>query len=153
MIWSDLRIAWRTLRRSPTFTATAALTLALGIGGTTAMFSLVNAVLLKPLPYRDPGRLVRVWEANLAEGKDHFDVSPGTFVDWRARAHSFDDLALFNVDKEPTLLMTADGAVQAHSSGVTTNLFDLLGVRPALGRGFGAAATAPDEPSEIVIGH
>ena len=69
----DLRLAWRSLRRSPTFTITTILTLAIGIGGSTALFSIVDAVLLRPLPFHDPERLVRLWESNPAAGKEQFE--------------------------------------------------------------------------------
>src|SRR5437016_4594082 len=114
--WFGVRVAIRTLRRSPTFTATAVLTLALGIGGSTAIFSLVDAVLLRPLPYRDPARLVRIWEAKPSEGKNRFDVSAGTFVDWRQRSSSFDDLALFSTEMTPTVLATPNGSLQVHDT-------------------------------------
>src|SRR2546429_301319 len=103
---------FRSLRRSPAFAATAILTLALGIGGSTAIFSLIDAVLIRPLPYGSPERLVRIWEANPQQGKDRFEVSPATFTDWRARSHGFDDLALFAPPDAPTVLATPDGAIQ-----------------------------------------
>src|SRR5258708_23680720 len=83
---NDLRYALRTLRRSPGFAASAILALALGIGANTAVFSVVYAVLLKPLPYDQPDRLIRLYERNPAHGIERGDVSPGTFVDWRARS-------------------------------------------------------------------
>ena len=132
----DLRLAWRSLGRSPAFTGTAIATLAIGIGGSTAIFSLVNAVLLRPLPYRAPDRLVRIWEARPAEGKDRFEVSAGTFVDWRTRAHTFDDFALFYEDAHRTVVGTPNGSLQVRDAAVTPNLFSALGVEPLLGRGF-----------------
>src|SRR5258708_19013133 len=85
---NDLRYALRTLRRSPGFAASAILALALGIGANTAVFSVVYAVLLKPLPYDQPDRLIRLYERNPAHGIERGDVSPGTFVDWRARSRT-----------------------------------------------------------------
>src|ERR1700730_7168136 len=107
----DLRLAIRSLRQTPIFTATAILTLAIGIGGTTAMFSVVDAVLLRPLPFRDPARLVRIWESNLTEGKAQGEVSPATFMAWQDRSHSFDQLALFYSGAELTLFGTPDGII------------------------------------------
>ena len=79
----DFRYALRTLRKSPLFTTVAIATLALGIGAVTAIFSVVNAVLVRPLPYEDPHQLVMLWERNDAQGLDRSDVSPGALGDWR----------------------------------------------------------------------
>ena len=92
---NDLRYALRCLARNPGFTTVAVLTLALGIGANTAVFSVVYAVLLKPLPYADPGRLVQLYERNPAQGLERGAVSPGTFVDWRARSHAFEGMAIY----------------------------------------------------------
>jgi putative ABC transport system permease protein len=131
----DLRYAVRVLARSPGFAAAAVLTLALGIGANAAIFSLVNAVLLQPLPYRAPERLVRVWETS-PSGERRNVVSPGNYFDWRARAKSFAPLAAHSWaygvamtdDGEPTRVTLVD---------VTPSLFTTLGVGPALGRSFG----------------
>src|SRR5229473_3256018 len=130
----DLRLAFRSLRRTPTFTATAILIVAIGIGGTTAIFSVVDAVLLRPLPFRDPAALVRIWESNLTEGKAQGEVSPGTFMAWQDRSRSFEQLALFYSGAELTLVGTPDGIIQVREANVTRNFFSLLGVLPALGR-------------------
>jgi hypothetical protein len=109
----DLRLAWRSLRRSPAFAASAILTLAIGIGGSTATFSIVDAVLLRPLPFRDPDRLVRIWEAHPADGTDRFDVSAANFDDWRRRSAALEDLALFSVGTHPIVLGIGDSSIQA----------------------------------------
>src|ERR1700680_3982818 len=98
MILLDVRSAVRSFRLSPTFAATALAILALGIGAATAIFSIVDAVILRPLPFRTPERLVRVWESKPSEGKQRFDVATANFVDWQTRAQSFDGLALFDAD-------------------------------------------------------
>jgi putative ABC transport system permease protein len=130
----DIRYAWRGLLRQPGFTLIAVLSLALGIGANTAMFSLVNAVLLKPLQYSEPDRLVVLWEANptLDTGQD--DVAVGNFVDWKKQNKVFDEMAAlsfrsFNItgDGEPEKVM---------AYGATANFFPLLGATPALGRNF-----------------
>jgi putative ABC transport system permease protein len=132
----DLRAISRAFSRSPVFAITAVLTLAIGIGASTAMFSIVNAVLLQPLPFHQPERLVQLWEANPSEGKNQVGVSVPNFSDWRGRSRSFDDLALMMVDPNAAVLGIGDVSVQARQVTVTPSLFALLGVRPLIGRGF-----------------
>jgi len=88
----DLRYGARLLRRSPAFSIVAMLTLALGIGANTAIFTVVNAVLLRPLPFPDPDRLVRIWESS-PQGYDRNVVNPHNFLDWRDRTRSFQQMA------------------------------------------------------------
>ena len=151
----DLRSIYRAFSKSPVFAATAVLTLAIGIGASTAMFSIVDAVLLQPLPFREPERLVELWEANPAEGKNQFGVSLQNFADWRARSRSFDDLALMMIDGNPAVLGIGDVSVQARQATVTPNLFGLLGVRPLIGREFlpidGVQTSLDGE--EVVLSH
>ena len=92
----DLRYALRSLRKSPGFTAIAALTLALGVGATTAIFSVINAVMLRPLPFAQPDRLVRIWESNVERGWPTFAVSHPNFLDWRSQSRAFESLAATN---------------------------------------------------------
>src|SRR5262249_34300296 len=92
--FADLRFALRMLRKNPGFSAVAVLTLALGIGANTAIFSLVNGVLLRPLPYRDPSRLVMVWEKNPDGTPDN--VGYATYLDWKAQNKSFEQIALYS---------------------------------------------------------
>ena len=130
----DLRYAWRTLRRQPATAAAILLTLALGIGANTAVFSVVHAVLLRPLPYSEPGRLVIVWERRPAEGAEANVVSPADFVDWARLNRSFTAMAAF---LPTTADLTGSGdAVQVPVGGVTAAFFDVLGVRASLGRTF-----------------
>src|SRR5688572_19386616 len=151
----DLRAIYRAFSRSPVFAITAILTLATGIGASTAMFSIVHAVLLKPMPFHEPERLVQLWEANPSEGKNQFGVSVPNFSDWRTRSRSFDDLALMMIDANPVVLGMGDVSVQARQVTATPNLFALLGVRPLMGRGFlttgGAPSSSDDE--EFVLSH
>ena len=94
MSWSqDVRYAARSLRKSPGFTLVVAITLALGVGANTAIFSVVNAVMLRPLPFSNPGQLVRIWESNVARGWPTFATSHPNFLDWRAQATSFQAMA------------------------------------------------------------
>ena len=130
----DLRYAARTLRRNPAFAATAAVTLALAIGANTAMFSVVNAVLLRPLPYRSPDQLAMVWTEdptqNLREGRS----SRWNVEQWQRHSQTFDGMATF--DSVSTVLTGPDGAEQIVGASVSPNLLSLLGVRPILGRAF-----------------
>ena len=127
----DLRFAFRSLRRQPAFTAIAIITLALGIGANTAIFSVVNGVLLKPLPYRDPKQLVMVWQT--IPGSDRPLVSYPNYLDWRERQRAFEDIAVYN--PFPGFTMTGQGDAQdINGSLVSGNYFQLLGMHAALGR-------------------
>jgi len=132
----DLQYAVRNLMNARGFAAIAIITLALGIGINTAMFSVVNAVLLRPLPYRDPQKLFAIGEYDTRRG-DGFDlgsVSYPNMEDIRQRNHSFDGVAAYG-DEEATLTGVGQ-ALHINSESVTTNTFRLLGVQPSLGRGF-----------------
>jgi len=131
-VLQDVRYALRMLRRSPAFTTAAVLTLALGIGANTAVFSIVDTVLLRPLPYASPETLVTVGERN-AEGASS-SVGFATLLDWRARSQSFAQLALMR-SWQPTLV-TSGEADRLEAVRVSANYFEMLGVRPVLGRGF-----------------
>jgi putative ABC transport system permease protein len=133
-IWSDVRYGCRTLGRAPWFTAMAVLTLALGIGANGAIFSVVHAVLLRELPYADPGRLVMIWESRPREGVTNNVVSPADFLDWRMRQQAFDGIAAVSADQ---LTLTGVGESERVGAGnVSSSFFDLLGVPPMLGRTF-----------------
>jgi putative ABC transport system permease protein len=129
----DARIGLRLLARQKTFTAAAILTLALGIGANTAIFSLVDAVLLRPLPYRDPSRLVRVWSAN-PRGIPRNDISPPDYFDWAEQARGLDGLAAMTATAP--ILTGAGDPVQLDGAAATANLAATLGVSPKLGRWF-----------------
>jgi putative ABC transport system permease protein len=135
-MWQDLRYAFRTLAKSPGFTIVAILALILGIGANTAMFTIVNGVLLRPMPYRDASKLVRVYETYLPSGVG--SVSTPDFRDWREQSQAFDGIAAYHTVSR-NLQNTADPeripAVEA-----TANLFEVLGSRPLHGRTF-----LPDE--------
>src|SRR5690348_9188347 len=94
-LWQDLRLGARSLFKQPTFTIVAVLTLALGIGANTAIFSVVNAVLLQSLPYRDADRLVTVWENNRRKGNDQNVINMGNFFDWKDQNRVFEDMAAY----------------------------------------------------------
>jgi putative ABC transport system permease protein len=130
----DLRFGARTLVRSPGFTAAAILALGLGIGASTAVFSVLDGVVLRPLPYEDPSRLVVFWDANPGGGLAHEPLSPVNFLDDRA-LHVFEDAAGW---WRPNLNLTDGGRdpVRVSSIEVSANFFSVLGVRPELGSGF-----------------
>lgn len=132
----DLRYGLRTWLKSPGFTLVAVLALALGIGANTAIFSVVNAVLIRPLPYRDSDRVMVLWEKNVREGWDRVGVSGPTFRDWKEQATLFEDMSLH----EPgTGTLTGLGEPeQFPGMRVTTNFFQNLGARAQLGRLFTA---------------
>jgi putative ABC transport system permease protein len=130
----DLRHAARSLRRSPMFTAAAVLTLALGVGVNTAIFSVVNAVMLQPLPFGDPDRLVRIYESNPERGWPEFSASDANFLDWHAQATSWEALAAFD---NGTASLTTDAGIEVvRNLRVTADFLPALGLTPVLGRGF-----------------
>jgi predicted permease len=132
VLWQDLRYAIRSLRRASGFTALAALTLALGIGANTAMFSVVNAVLLRPLPYARADRLVVLWTDDVRRAL-HRERSPyPTIAAWRADNHTLQDLAYYAIYRET--LNEQGVRERLRVAGASTNLFSVLGVSPALGR-------------------
>src|SRR5690242_931526 len=127
----DIRYGLRTLRSKPGFSVVAILTLALGIGANTAIFSVIDSVLLRPLPYTDPASLVMVWEKNSQHGNAHNTVSPPDFLDWGSRNAVFSGMAAF-FDQRANL--TGGGQPQEVAlQAVTANLFSVLGVNSILG--------------------
>ncbi len=149
----DVRYSLRTLRRNPVLTVTAVLTLALGIGANTAIFSAVNAVMLRPLPFRDPGELVQVWEENPDREWYQQDAAPANYLDWQAQVKSFLDVAAYPSFSQQVTL-TGDGApLLLTGASVTGNFFDVLGVPPILGRGFTAQETWEGGEAVAVISH
>jgi len=150
-LWQDLRYGIRTLVKNPGFSLIALASLALGIGANTAIFSLVNAVLLKPLPFAEPERLVMVWEDASAIGFPRDEVAPANYVDWKSQNQSFEDMATLNWKN---FNLTGDGEperVLAH--GVSANFFPLLGVQPVIGRNFSAAEDKPDAAKVAILSY
>ena len=139
-LWQDIRYGLRMLAKSPGFTAVAILTLALGIGVNTAIFSAVNAVLLRPLPYRDPDGLVRIFERNEKMGFPRFSVAPPNFTDWKQESQSFEAMTSL---RGATLNLTGEGEPERLTGArVNSTFFEILGVKPLLGRTF----VADDDP-------
>ncbi len=150
----DLRFGLRLLVKHPGFAAPAVLTLALGIGATTAIFSVVNTVLLRPLPYHEPDRLVWIWASSPTRGIPfHFFQYPD-FVDWRAQARSFESMAAYS----PSAAALTGGAESADPEyvprlRVNAAFFHVLGIRPALGRDFVEADDRPGAARVVVVSH
>ncbi len=131
-VWKDLRYALRTWRKNPGFTLIVLLTVALSVGATTAIFSVINGVLLKPLPYPDPDRVVMLWSSNPGIGLPQFSVSPHDYVDWKQQSRSFEALGARRV---ATFNLTGDGEPERiPSERVTEDYFTALGLKPLHGR-------------------
>jgi putative ABC transport system permease protein len=130
----DIRLGLRQLRKNPGFAAVAILTLALGIGANTAIFSVINSVLLRPLPYHDPENLVMVWESNSQHINSHNTVSPPNFLDWQSRNTVFSSMS-FIFDERDNLTGNGDPE-EIVVQNVSTNFFSLLGVNLLFGPGF-----------------
>jgi predicted permease len=146
--WSDARFAVRSLRRRPGLTAAATLTLALGIGATSTVFSVVKRVLLTPLPYGHPDRVVAVWSA--WKGFDRTWLSYDEWEGWKARVAAFDDIGLYS---DGAATIDGDSPERVRSATVHASVFPILGVRPELGRGFSADEDRPGGPSVAVLSH
>ncbi|MGA3237931.1 MAG: ABC transporter permease [Bryobacteraceae bacterium] len=144
---NDLQFAVRTLRKSPGFTVTAVLTLALGIGANTAIFSLVHAVILKPLPFREPARLIVIWDSYRPQF-EKIGISPAELNIWQQQSDLFSESAWYRSVPQNLPLTGAGGeAVEVHADLVSARLFPLLGAAPALGRAF----TESDAPNTVVL--
>jgi putative ABC transport system permease protein len=150
-LWQDVRFGARMLWKRPGFTAVAVLTLALGIGANTAIFSLVNAVLLKPLPFPEPERLVMLWEDAARIGFPQNTPAPANYVDWKTQTRSFEGMTAVSW---VSLNLTGYGEPQKlNGNAVGAELFPLLGVRPALGRGFTPDEEKPGSDKVVVLSH
>jgi len=147
----DLKFALRTLAKSPAFTFVAILTLALGIGANTAIFSVVNAVLLRPLPFKNPSRLVWSWGNCPLCG--HGAVAPGDFLDYRAQNHSFDHYGAMAVGDSLFNLTGNDKPIQIKGSMITSGFFDALGIQPRYGRVFNESDEKTSDPESVILSH
>ena len=149
--WQDFCFVLRTLYKSPSFTVVVVLTLALGIGANTAIFTVVDGVILKPLPYPEPGRLVMIWEKQLSNGTLG-PVSPANFFDWHQQSHSFEKMAA--IDPYPDLIVTGSGEPRRLvGAAVSSDFFSLLGVRMALGRDFLPEEDRPGSNLVVVLSY
>ena len=146
----DLRYALRTLTRTPGYTATVILTLALGIGANTAIFSVIDAVLLRPTPLRNLDRLAMVWETDRNTGTTREPGSLPDFLDYRERAKQVDQLGAL-IATEVNLTPRDGAPLRLATLRVTPDLLPLLGMRPMAGRAFDANASRPGEPPALLI--
>jgi predicted permease len=150
MLLTDLRYTVRTLRKSPVFAAAAVLTLGLGIGATTSIFSVVNAVMLRPLPYAEPERLVRIAEKNDKLGFTTFSASVLNYLSWREQARSFEQIGAIGGGGY-TLTGRGDPE-QLSGATITPSIMPLLGLQPVLGRGFQEGEDRPGSAPVALVG-
>ena len=147
----DIRLALRSLARTPGFTAVVVLTLALAIGANSAIFTVIDSVLLRPLPYASPERLVMLWERSVNDPEGHEYINPENFRDWRKRVRAVADMgATWDVS------MTVNGLgepMQVPAQGATASVFRVLGVTPALGRTYTDDEDTPAGPAVLVVSH
>lgn len=148
-VMQDLRYGWRALVKSPGFTAVAILTLALGIGANSSIFSLINAVLLRPLPFDEPERLVMVWERRASSNDSNLPISVHEFVAWREQGRSFEKIAIFTGDGF-TLTGAGDPAT-LNAVRASSDFFSVLGVEPILGRTFAAGEDQTGSEPVVVV--
>jgi len=148
----DLRFALRLMRKNPGFTVVAVATLALGIGANNTVFTLVNTILLKSLPFRDGHEIVSLGCNDLARGRENMPVSYPDFTDWRARSQSFQGMAAFSIG---TMNLSNEGGVPERLSGawLTADAFRVLGLRPVIGRDFLPAEDRPGASPVAILGY
>src|SRR5882757_5594591 len=147
MLLNDLRYTTRMLRKSPLFTLAIVVTVALGIGANTAIFSVVNAVMLRPLPYEQPNRLVWIAEKNDKLNLPTFAASVLNYLAWKEQSRSFESMAAFSF---ATFNLTGAGDPEQFTGGtVTPSLFPLLGIKPVVGRSFADGEDRPGSPKAV----
>jgi putative ABC transport system permease protein len=150
-LFHDFRYALRLLRKSPGFAVAAVLTLALGMSANTVMFSVLNTVLLRPLPYPQADRLVQIWETDARRGDMHGVVSPYNFLDWRSQSQTFEQMATYEYN---SVVLTGQKAPARLSTlFVTASFFDVLKVSPLKGRTFLSDEDQPGKPRVAVLGY
>src|SRR4051812_41569250 len=148
--FQDLRYGFRSLRTKPAFTITAVIALALGIGANTAIFSVIDAVLLRSLAYRNPGSIVMVWERSLRGGRSQNSVSPANFLDWKKQSTSFEQIA---ATWDTRVNLTSGGEPEEiQVQKVSADFFSVLGVPPELGRAFVRQEETPGT-TVVILGH
>ncbi|MEN3330906.1 MAG: hypothetical protein V7641_271 [Blastocatellia bacterium] len=148
-LWLDIRYGFRLFVKKPGFTLIVVLTLALGIGANTAIFGIINTVLMHPLPFREPHRLVMLWETNLEEGVSQDQVSPPNLRDWRDQSQVFDGVAAFASTN--FTLTGLDETEKINGSQITPELLPLLGVNPIKGRVFASDEGQPGRDQVVLV--
>jgi putative ABC transport system permease protein len=147
----DVRYGLRQLRRNPGFTAAAVITLAMGIGTTTALFTVVHSVLLEPLPFKDSARLLRLYEHSSDDKFPYNNSAAGVFAEWKKQSHGFSDLAILGGGQYNLSSAGGQLAEKVDFAECSWNLFPMLGVEPALGRNFIAADDRPSSAPAVVL--
>ncbi|MBA2527764.1 MAG: ABC transporter permease [Pyrinomonadaceae bacterium] len=147
----DLRFSARSLLKRPTLTIIAVITLAIGIGANSAIFSVVNALLIKPLPFPELERVVAIWETQPSQGVLHNEASMANFLDWRAQNQTFEQMGLYRWWSTNLTGLETPERVQGFL--VTANFLDVLGVKPAMGRGFLADEDQPGKEPVVILTH
>src|SRR5215217_4787056 len=150
-ITKDIQFAVRGLLKRPAFAAIAVLTLALGIGANTAIFSVVNAVLLRPLPIKEPDRVMTFWHSAPAKGLSHLDINDAMFAYYRDRTRTFESMAAYEGGK---FALTGAGEPEVLSGAIVTfNYFNVLGREPLLGRTFTAQEDTPGNNNVAILSY
>lgn len=151
LLAQDLRYAARSFRNAPGFTLTASLVAALGVGATTAAFSVTDHVLVRPLPFREPHRLIRLWQDQAARGYTRMELSPANYRDWKRLSTSFESIACW---RNVSLNLSGDGDPQRiDGNAVSWELFPLLGVQPLVGRSFTPEDDLAGAPGTVILSH
>jgi putative ABC transport system permease protein len=150
-MFQDLRFALRSLIKQPAFMLIVVITLALGIGANTAIFSVISTVLLKPLPYKEPERIVALSSYNPQKGEERFGVSPADYFDWQAQSQSFESLAVYTFGT--TNVKNMDHWEEIPSARVSTGFFQTLGVQPLIGRDFSEEEGTVSGPGAVLLSY
>src|SRR5262245_31521649 len=145
----DLKYALRNLLKRPGFTAIAVLTVALGIGANSMIFSILNALILKPLPFPDPERIVALWDKVPSRGVERNEVTLANYLDWRAQNRSFEQLGIYRWWS--TNLSGNENPERVQGFLVTANFCDIVGVKPILGRGFAPEENEPGKDAVALL--
>lgn len=147
----DLAFTARALRRSPGFAATAIAVITLGVGATTAAFSITDHILFRPLPFAEPERLVKLWQNQTAKGYSRMELSPANYRDWKRMSRSFEDMGVYG---ENACNLGGDGEpARLEGKWMSVEMFRILGVPPELGRVFGPEDAVPGAPGVVVLSH